>query len=759
MDEDLLESDDEDDVVENVDTARARAIIQGKRKDITKIKYSNMFRNSFITFIEEKYQEFLHDVDDEGDGRFQYFDTDVDLERVSEEAFREYFGHISVKRDPHTKIALVPLKYQSFSHVSGYNSAIRSFFKDRKIDMDRDIDTTVKEFLAGYKRRVASLKQNGEMKLQEGKSPISFDGYRLIVNKALGATADFSLAIFAWVFIVLTWNIMARSCTTSGIMYDHIKWENDSMVIHVPVSKGDQDGAKTSPKHVYANPTCPALCPILALAVYVFTVGFRRTGAKRTLFSEEHKAESRFSDWLKSSLGGLAADLVAMGIAIIEIGTHSIRKGMNSLKNYNNTMINNCIIISLVKGIASFLCGIPGGPTAIAIYLRAGWSLGPVQSRYITEAGGGDQLCGRAAAGLNINSTEFAALPPHFDSATTQLFTIPEWEELVPGYTTFYPADFRQVITFLVASLAYHKPWLVTTLPANHPLFNCRLWTSARFHEVLCPAVLGGNFYNAQSQLRATGVPCHLVVAQAVEGLGNEVISLRQEILSLKDTIPESVKNKILENFNVQGVVPLTRNDVDTMLVEMKDAILAAIRQGGGQREQARVEAGGAGGGGDGGTVQADGFLAWVWKGRFHPVPETFRMPKVPVKKIWDLYWDGQPFQHIAPYRRLKPFDMPTEVCKNLLSKARAVVKCLLVDEDGAVEENTVMGMTTNERDAFFEKTFVIVCQGAFPELAGLEFDRRQFGERQYSTLYNKLVEAAAQRNGGVRRRVRQRVE
>ena len=174
---------------------------------------------------------------------------------------------------------------------------------------------------------MATLKQNGEMKLQEGKAPISYEGYRLIVNKALGATADFSLAIFAWVFIVLTWNIMARCNTTSGIMFDHIKWENDSMVIHVPVSKGDQEGAKTSPKHVYANPTCPALCPILALAVYVFTVGFRRTGAKRTLFSEEGKAESRFSDWLKNSLGGLAADLVAMGIAIIEIGTHSIRKG------------------------------------------------------------------------------------------------------------------------------------------------------------------------------------------------------------------------------------------------------------------------------------------------------------------------------------------------------------------------------------------------------------------------------------------------
>ena len=326
-DEELEEEEEVPPAVEDIDRARARGIIAGKTKDKTKIKYEKAYKNSFVPFMELKYPEFMHDAEDEGDGQFQYFDKDVDLERVTEEAFSQFFGYISVKRNLRTKEALDPVMYQSFSHVSGYNSAIRSFFKNRRMEMDKNADAMIKDFLAGYKRKVASLKQSGEMKLQEGKSPISYDGYRLIVNKALSATSDFSLAIFAWVFIVLTWNIMARCCTTSGLMYDHIKWENDSLVIHVPVSKGDQEGAKTSPKHVYANPTCPALCPVLALAVYVFTYGFRRTGAKRTLFSEDQKAESRFSDWLKSSLGGLAADLVAMGIAIIEIGTHSFRKG------------------------------------------------------------------------------------------------------------------------------------------------------------------------------------------------------------------------------------------------------------------------------------------------------------------------------------------------------------------------------------------------------------------------------------------------
>ena len=97
-----------------------------------------------------------------------------------------------------------------------------------------------------------------------------------------------------------------------------------------------------------------------------------------------------------------------MRMLIVDLGTHSIR-----------------------KGVSTFLSGIPGGPTAISIYLRAGWSLGNVQNRYILDGGGGDQLCGRAATGLDINDVSFASLPPHFDQATLSLFTTEEWEMLL----------------------------------------------------------------------------------------------------------------------------------------------------------------------------------------------------------------------------------------------------------------------------------------------------------------------------------------
>jgi hypothetical protein len=154
--------------------------------------------------------------------------------------------------------------------------------------------------------------------------------------------------------------------------------------------------------------------------MYVFTRGYEREGSKTCIFAGE--AESRFSKWLHKLCADNKRLLVNQGIDISMIGTHSFR-----------------------KGIASFLSGTPGGPTAISIYLRAGWSLGPVQSRYILEGEGGDQVCGRAATGLPLTDVSFANLPPHFVSGDSGLETA-EWEAILPGYSTFYPTSFRFVM-------------------------------------------------------------------------------------------------------------------------------------------------------------------------------------------------------------------------------------------------------------------------------------------------------------------------
>jgi hypothetical protein len=65
------------------------------------------------------------------------------------------------------------------------------------------------------------------------------------------------------------------------------------MTITYANSKTDKKGKKEgNTKHVYANPLEPAICPVLAMAIYLFC--FARNGQNSQLFPGEH-ASDRFN--------------------------------------------------------------------------------------------------------------------------------------------------------------------------------------------------------------------------------------------------------------------------------------------------------------------------------------------------------------------------------------------------------------------------------------------------------------------------------
>ena len=52
----------------------------------------------------------------------------------------------------------------------------------------------------------------------------------------------------------------------------HIEWRNDCLVFFFGKTKNDQIGGKSdSPWHVYSNSFEPCICPVLALAKYIFS--------------------------------------------------------------------------------------------------------------------------------------------------------------------------------------------------------------------------------------------------------------------------------------------------------------------------------------------------------------------------------------------------------------------------------------------------------------------------------------------------------
>jgi hypothetical protein len=78
--------------------------------------------------------------------------------------------------------------------------------------------------------------------------------------------------VFAYCYLVLTWNLACRARNTGNIRFGDISWSCsfDSYAISFAHTKTDQLGEEAKYlRHVYANPHLPIVCPVLSLAIYL----------------------------------------------------------------------------------------------------------------------------------------------------------------------------------------------------------------------------------------------------------------------------------------------------------------------------------------------------------------------------------------------------------------------------------------------------------------------------------------------------------
>ncbi|ETP53837.1 hypothetical protein F442_01317, partial [Phytophthora nicotianae P10297] len=227
---------------------------------------------------------------------------------------------------------------------------------------------------------------------------------------------------------------MCRAKSAESIRHAHLSWCEDSITITFAHMKNDQDGSRPrDPRHVYANPTIPEICPVLALGIYFSVFGFDGDGK---LFPGGNQY-SRFLSILKKNLecDVMKSILVQFGLTSDDFGTHSARKGAA-------TYMNSCST---------------SGPSAAAICLRAGWTLPGVQNKYVRFEAAGDMIVGRYVAGLPFDSPKFATLPPFFAPLTNQTDEQCELEQrlritmdvVFPGV----PPSLRMICQFGLASL------------------------------------------------------------------------------------------------------------------------------------------------------------------------------------------------------------------------------------------------------------------------------------------------------------------
>lgn len=651
----------------------------------------------FLSWIAGNYPDFI--VGDE-----------LNFSLITSSILKEFFGFICQKRNNITRVSSDGIAYQSYQHVSGFKSAIKNFYRCCGVTFDEEADKMLKDFFDGYERKIADLKQKGEISTMEGKQPLTFAGYMFLANKALRTQTDFNLNIFAHTFLLFSWNLMSRCTSVATLMFNHISWKDDALVIVFPQHKGDKEGRNSYPKHVYANTANPAICPILSFAIFVFTSGFRREGARNTVFGFGGEIETRFSKWLHTICEANKVELLEMGILIGELGTHSFR-----------------------KGVATFLSGLNGGPSAIQIYLRAGWSLGNVQNRYIFDGPGGDQLCGRAATGLCLTDKEFSNLPPHFNQTNGAVLTADEWNFILPGYSSFYCQSFRQVVPYLLASIIYHREFIQQILPSTHPIFYQRFWNPTILSK-LTSKIQTGCGKNSVTHMFATGIPPHIVLSNELARVTERLESMDQNIFKKLDWLPQRIKDCLLENFQINGAVPITHSDVKSMIDDLKKSLLEAFGENNSRRilnepdNQANINP----------ENSSVSYRSFTWAERIHPVPDDFRFPKCNCRTLWDLWWRGKPVDNIAPFKVIKSFDISNKSDKVLFSKAKFVIEALS-KFNSAFSIQNLHTYTSNQLDVFFETSYVGIFRRLSPDQFLETLDRRRIGDMSYVTFYDLL--------------------
>jgi hypothetical protein len=227
-------------------------------------------------------------------------------------------------------------------------------------------------------------------------------------------------------------------------------------------------------KRVYANALNPFVCPILALAIEVFSRDSLQADPDRvfpgTLPHQNHN--HGFKAFLKKTFG-----LTGLGVDTSRITGHSPKRSAIMT-------VSDCEVVQWHSA-----------------ELRADHKCGITSSYQTSPAPQQDGIMGRILSCLPFGERDFNLAPPHFDAK--DIVSVP-FSTMVTNFES-YTIDFKSVIPYLFASLVYHWEWIERKIPQSHPIFTSKV---AVLHKRSIPywrsKVLGGSV-GARSLLKVTG--------------------------------------------------------------------------------------------------------------------------------------------------------------------------------------------------------------------------------------------------------------
>jgi hypothetical protein len=176
-------------------------------------------------------------------------------------------------------------------------------------------------FFRGLQRKAAQERQDGKRPLTVGKAAMPHRLYIWLCEYFLHKGN-----IFAWAYLTLAWNSMARSGSVADVKLAHLEPAQDALGLHVPKSKADQAGDRAAIAwQIFASDDVRQCC-VTALSLLLVSDEMRTTDDRLFMGgSQERRFAHDLEQALKTPEGN--AMLVEVGRAPGSITTHSTRKG------------------------------------------------------------------------------------------------------------------------------------------------------------------------------------------------------------------------------------------------------------------------------------------------------------------------------------------------------------------------------------------------------------------------------------------------
>ena len=148
-------------------------------------------------------------------------------------------------------------------------------------------------------------------------------------------------------------------------------------------------------------------------------------------------------------------------------------------------------------------------------------------------------------------------------------------------------------------------------------------------------------------------------------------------------------------------------------------------------------------------------FRLWSWGGRFHPVPEGWRLASTDVMSTWRLWHFGNPAERIRPLRHLQKADLTDGAQVTQWSKTRGVMTAIseqMISVGSVAREEDIGQLTEELATSAFTTAMTELMEALKPDSTRR---RGRWTETRIATLYTHVSRLKSER----KRRREQEIE